>query len=197
MSRALVCAMPAAPSLLERRECSALLPLAPLWLPCCAHGQMLTFCFYRTPFIDMSNSLTQLVPLLDGSNYPRWAELMQAYLQQQEVWIIVDPPAGVAAPTLAQDGSNCNEVLGWAQMEAKAMGSIRLRLNAEVTRLVSDATTAKGLWEALKELYGTTSAMGAFSIYKATNNVQIPSNEHPGPAIAVTELGSMRPVMCY
>ena len=44
------------------------------------------------------------------------------------------------------------------------MGSIRLRLNAEVTRLVSDATTAKGLWEALKELYGTTSAMGTFSV---------------------------------
>ena len=137
-----------------------------------------------TNTITMSNALQTLVPVLDGSNYRCWAELMQAYLQQQEVWIIVDPPAGVAAPTLAQDGSNRNEVLGWAQMEAKAMGSIRLRLNAEVTRLVSDATTAKGLWEALKELYGTTSAMGAFSIYKATNNVQIPSNEHPGPVIA-------------
>ena len=94
--------------------------LGALMAALCAHGRMLTFCLYRTPFIDMSNSLTQLVPLLDGSNYPRWAELMQAYLQQQEVWIIVDPPAGVAAPTLAQDGSNRNEVLGWAQMLSRA-----------------------------------------------------------------------------
>ena len=39
----------------------------------------------------MSNALQTLVPVLDGSNYRRWAELMQAYLQQQEVWIIVNP----------------------------------------------------------------------------------------------------------
>ena len=40
----------------------------------------------------MSNSLTQLVPVLDGSNYPQWVDLMKAYLQQQEVWLVVEPP---------------------------------------------------------------------------------------------------------
>ena len=37
-----------------------------------------------------SNSLTTLVPVLDGTNYRRWAELMKAYLQQQGSWIMID-----------------------------------------------------------------------------------------------------------
>ncbi|KAL7284847.1 hypothetical protein ACG7TL_002160 [Trametes sanguinea] len=132
----------------------------------------------------MSNSLQQLVPVLDGSNYARWAELMKAYLQQQEVWYVVELPAGITAPTLQEDGSNRNEVIGWTMTQSKAMGSIRLRLNDEVAKLVKDATTAKKLWDDLKDLYGTTSALGAYSYYKAAVGTRIPPNEHPGPAIA-------------
>ncbi|KAL7284517.1 hypothetical protein ACG7TL_001808 [Trametes sanguinea] len=132
----------------------------------------------------MSNSLQQLVPVLDGSNYARWAELMKAYLQQQEVWYVVELPAGITAPTLQEDGSNRNEVIGWMMTQSKAMGSIRLRLNDEVAKLVKDATTAKKLWDDLKDLYGTTSALGAYSYYKAAVGTRIPPNEHPGPAIA-------------
>ncbi|CDO77987.1 hypothetical protein BN946_scf184472.g1, partial [Trametes cinnabarina] len=110
----------------------------------------------------MSNSLQNLVPILDGSNYQRWAELMKAYLQQQEVWFVVDLPAGITAPTLAEDGSNRNDVIAWNQMQSKAMGSIRLRLNDEVAKLVKDKTTAKEVWEELKSLYSTTSALGAY-----------------------------------
>ena len=40
--------------------------------------------------MSASNSLTTLVPILDGTNYRRWAELMKAYLQQQGSWIMVD-----------------------------------------------------------------------------------------------------------
>ncbi|KAL7277443.1 hypothetical protein ACG7TL_009305 [Trametes sanguinea] len=140
---------------------------------------------YRTPILDiMSNSLQQLVPVLDGLNYTRWAELMKAYLQQQEVWYVVELPAGITAPTLQEDGSNRNEVIAWTMTQSKAMGSIRLRLNDEVAKLVKDATTAKKLWDDLKDLYGTTSALGAYSFYKAAVGTRIPPNEHPGPAIA-------------
>lgn len=132
----------------------------------------------------MSNALQTLVPVLDGSNYRRWAELMKAYLQQQEVWIVVEIPTGITAPTLAADGSNRGEVLQWNQMQNKAMGCIRLRLNVEVSHLVKDEDTAKGLWDELEALYGTTSAMGTFAFFKAAINARIPANEHPGPAIA-------------
>ena len=54
----------------------------------------------------MSNNLTQLVPVLDGTNYRCWAELMKAYLQQQGVWIIVNLPAGITKPSPANDRSN-------------------------------------------------------------------------------------------
>ena len=69
----------------------------------------------------MSNSLTQLAPVLDGSNYPQWVDLMKAYLQQQEVWLVVEPPEGIAAPTLEEDGKNRSEVVAWNQMMMKAM----------------------------------------------------------------------------
>ncbi|KAJ2982830.1 hypothetical protein NUW54_g10701 [Trametes sanguinea] len=132
----------------------------------------------------MSNSLQNLVPILDGSNYHRWADLMKAYLQQQQVWFVVELPDGITAPTLAEDGSNQNDVIAWTQMQSKALGSIHLRLNDEVAKVVKDKTTAKEVWDELKELYSVTSALGAYSLYKVAANTRIPANEHPGPAIA-------------
>ena len=59
----------------------------------------------------MSNSLQNLVPVLDGANYRRWADLMKAYLQSQGVWILIELPDGFTEPTQASDGSNHSEVL--------------------------------------------------------------------------------------
>ncbi|KAI0352259.1 hypothetical protein OH77DRAFT_1387471, partial [Trametes cingulata] len=131
----------------------------------------------------MSNQLTEVVPIFDGSGYLRWADLMQAYLQQQQVWIVVDPPMGLTAPTLAADRSNHGDVMAWAQAESKAQGSIRLRLNAEVTEIVKSKTTAKDLWQALKDTYGVSSPMAVFNYFKAAVSAQILANQHPGPAI--------------
>ena len=74
--------------------------------------------------INMSNSLQTLVPILDGSNYRRWAELMKAYLQLMGSWIIIEHPLGLEPPTPATDGSNRGDVIEWSQQEANAQGSI-------------------------------------------------------------------------
>ena len=132
----------------------------------------------------MSNSLQTLVPVLDGSNYRRWAELMKAYLQSMGSWIIIERPTGLAPPVPATDGSNRADVIEWSQQEAKAQGSIRLRLNVEISRSVKNKTSAKDLWEALQTTYGGSSAMGAFSFFKAAINIRIPANEHPAAAIS-------------
>ena len=84
----------------------------------------------------MSNSLQTLVPVLDGSNYRRWAELMKAYLQSMGLWIIIECPTGLAPPTPATDGSNRADVIEWSQQEAKAQGSICLRLNVKISHTV-------------------------------------------------------------
>ena len=115
----------------------------------------------------MSNSLQTLVPVLDGSNYRRWAELMKAYLQSMGSWIIIERPTGLEPPVPATDGSNRGDVIEWSQQEAKAQGSIRLCLNVEISRSVKNKTSAKDLWEALQTTYGGSSAMGAFSFFKA------------------------------
>ncbi|KAI0351064.1 hypothetical protein OH77DRAFT_1430296 [Trametes cingulata] len=110
----------------------------------------------------MSNQLPEVVPIFDGSSYPRWADLMQAYLQH----------------------SNHSEVMTWAQAESKAQGSICLHLNAEVTKTIKSKTMAKALWEALKETYGIASPMAVFNYFKAAVTAQIPANQHPGASIA-------------
>ena len=92
-----------------------------------------------------SNSLTTLVPVLDGTNYRRWAELMKAYLQQQGSWIMIDLFGGANPPTLNAEGTNRGEVIEWAQQEAKAHSSIKLRLSVEVSHTVKDKTTAQSL----------------------------------------------------
>ena len=99
----------------------------------------------------MSNSLQTLVPVLDGSNYRRWAELMKAYLQSMGSWIIIERPTGIEPPTPATDGSNRVDVIEWSQQEAKAQGSIRLHLNVEVSRTVKNKTMAKDLWDTLED----------------------------------------------
>ena len=124
----------------------------------------------------MSNTLTQLIPVLDGTNYCRWAELMKAYLQQQGVWIIVDLPAGITEPSPADDRSNRSEVMEWHQYQSKAMGAIWLHLSVEVAHQVADKTMAKDVCTKLQDLYGGTSTMGAFSFFKAAINVCILSH---------------------
>ena len=34
----------------------------------------------------MSNALTTLVPILDGTNYREWSKAMQAYLMSMDLW---------------------------------------------------------------------------------------------------------------
>ena len=130
-----------------------------------------------------TNNLMNLVPVLDGTNCRRWAELMKVYLQQQGSWIMIDLFGGVNPPTINTKGTNHGEVIEWAQQEAKAQGCIRLHLNVKVSRIVKDKTMAKSLWDALKDAYGSTSAMGAFSFFKAAIGICIPQNKHPAAAI--------------
>ena len=130
-----------------------------------------------------SNNLTNLVLVLDGTNYRQWAELMKAYLQQQGTWIMISTIAGIDPLTLNAEGMNCNDMFKWEQMEAKAQGSIRLHLNVEVSRTIQDKTMAIVLWDVLKEAYRSTSAMGAFSSLKAAVGIRLPQSKHPTAAI--------------
>ena len=108
---------------------------------------------------------------------------MKAYLQQQGAWIMISAIAGIPPPMLNAEGTNCNDMFEWEQMEAKTQGSIKLHLNVEVSHTIQDKTTAKSLWDVLKEVYGSTSTMGAFSFFKAAVGIRLPQSEHPAAAI--------------
>ena len=148
------------------------------------HSQNLSTTALSPPTKMSSNNVTNLVPILNGTNYHQWAELRKAYLQQQGAWIMISAIAGIPPTTLNAEGTNRNNVFEWEQMEAKAQGSIRLHLNVEVSRTMQDKTMANSLWDMLKEVYGSTSAMGAFSSLKAAVGIRLPQSKHPAATIA-------------
>ncbi|KAI0054309.1 hypothetical protein BV25DRAFT_1922811 [Artomyces pyxidatus] len=48
----------------------------------------------------MSNTMTSLVPVLDGSNYQTWSDAMEAYLMAQGTWhvIVTTQPGNIWKP---------------------------------------------------------------------------------------------------
>src|SRR5882757_8280853 len=84
--------------------------------------------------IAMSSQLTNLVPVLDGTNYLQWASAMQSYLMSQGQWWCTKP--GFEPPVFRKteatehtpETSNAQEVNTWVIDSEKAMGNICLRL---------------------------------------------------------------------
>ena len=129
-----------------------------------------------------SNALQTYVSVLDGSNYAIWADQMKAYLQSQEVWIMV--LGTFEQPTLASNRSNATEVFQWMQNDEKAQGIIRLRLSPQILLMMKDQTTSKGLWQEIKDIYGTSSAANIFADFKKAVNTRVPGDKHPAASIA-------------
>ena len=107
----------------------------------------------------MSTSLTTLVPVLTGPNYTSWAPIMQSFLMSQGQWkVVMHPPPKAVYKTAEEapkpiykkgDGtsellteeeelkkaqesgevSNQQDILDWWDLNAKALGNLRLRLH--------------------------------------------------------------------
>jgi hypothetical protein len=93
----------------------------------------------------MSSALLNTIPILNGTNYPRWNEMMKAYLRSQRLWSVVSgdyplptesnytsptaPPAAVSAPQPASaegSGSTTSASAGTAPA-ASISSAIELR----------------------------------------------------------------------
>ena len=79
----------------------------------------------------MSSSLEKLIPILDGSNYLTWADMMKSYLWSQENWWIVT--GGYAEPRdpgTATTTEVCKDyqenLLHWKNKDDAAFGTILL-----------------------------------------------------------------------
>ncbi|KAJ2983865.1 hypothetical protein NUW54_g10588 [Trametes sanguinea] len=123
---------------------------------------------------NMSNSLTTLVPVLDGSNWREWSSRMKAYLMSQGQWYVIES-------TLPAEGAANRET--WVGDNHRAMGNISLRVNASILERLAAKTTAGEMWNDLESRYSQQGVAAVFAEFKAAMNVVIPINSHPGPAM--------------
>ena len=138
----------------------------------------------------MSSQLTNLVPILDGTNYQQWAPSMQSYLMSQGQWKCTK--AGTIPPTIIETRGEDNtlisrlgenELADWNENVEKALGNIRLRLHHTISYQFNEEESPSGLWSTLKEKYGTPGLTRAFIEFKAVMDTAIPNNSDPSPAI--------------
>ena len=118
-----------------------------------------------------SSSLTTVTTVLTGANYRKWHVSMCAYLQSTSTWWTIRE-ARPAADAETWDGDN-----------EKAMGTITLCCTALIKIQVVEKTTAKQIWDLLKESYSQLSVGSAHTELKKLLATTIPSNSHPTPAV--------------
>ena len=119
----------------------------------------------------MSSSLTTVTTVLTGANYHEWHVSMRAYLQSTGTWWTIREARPAADPE-SWDGDN-----------EKAMGTITLRCTALIKTQVAEKTTAKEIWDLLKDSYGQPSVGSAHTELKKLLSTTIPTNSHPAPAL--------------
>ena len=147
-----------------------------------------------TAFADqMSSQLTNLVPVLDGTNYQQWATAMQSFLMSQGQWKCVKRDAVVptvgTTEELLEEGKVKVVVTGQAEYDAyaedaeKALGNIRLRLHHTIGSQFNEVDNPAYLWEQLKEKYGSPGISRAFIEFKGAMDTVIPNGSDPSPAL--------------
>ncbi|PIL28157.1 transporter [Ganoderma sinense ZZ0214-1] len=128
----------------------------------------------------MSNGLTSFVPVLTGPNYLQWAPKMQAFLQTTGRWM---QPMTKTCPTLVATPSNQDKVDAWNEDDTAARGSIRLRVDDSIGTAINSKTTAKQVWDYLKDTYGKPGIPVVYQDFCAAMGISIPSDSNPIPAM--------------
>ncbi|KAF5329834.1 hypothetical protein D9758_018347 [Tetrapyrgos nigripes] len=110
--------------------------------------------------------------------------------------------ASAAAAAAAEEGSDTGSevssphfiaaasgnVADWEKDNDKAMGVIKLRVTQAISAKIENITTARVMWDTLKDLYGRPGAAEIFQNFKRAMNVEIPRNAHPGAAIDLIKM---------
>ncbi|PIL35266.1 hypothetical protein GSI_01991 [Ganoderma sinense ZZ0214-1] len=128
----------------------------------------------------MSNGLTSFVPVLTGPNYLQWAPKMQAFLQTTGRWM---QPMTKTCPTLVATPSNQDKVDAWNEDDTAARGSIRLHVDDSIGTAIDSKTTAKQVWDYLKDTYGKPGIPVVYQDFRAAMGISIPSDSNPIPAM--------------
>ena len=117
----------------------------------------------------MSSQLTNLVLVLDSTNYQQWSAAMQSFLMSQGQWKCTKPGATAPGVTTAEAEPEAEgepstsvtatttgkeELASWNKDAEKALGNIHLRLHHTIGYQFNEVATPAFLWQALKNRYG-------------------------------------------
>ena len=145
----------------------------------------------------MSSQLTNLVPVLDGTNYQQWSATMQSFLMSQGQWKCTKPGAAAPGVTTAEaepeaEGEPSTSVTtttgkedlaSWNEDAEKALGNIHLRLHHTIGYQFNEVDTPVLLWQSLKNRYGAQGLSQAFVEFKGIMDTVIPNAVDPSPAL--------------
>jgi len=152
----------------------------------------------------MSNSLTQLVPVFNGTNYMIWHPAMKNYLLSQGQWrnVIIKPfpekiypqkevttkgPDGgdvvKQVDNLSQNHLNNNDIESWIENNDKARGNIMLQLHNVIAEKFYMEEHASSIWEALEKEYGKPGITTIYQEFTGAMTTTIPDNSNPSFAL--------------
>ena len=120
----------------------------------------------------MSSQLTNLVPVLDGTNYQQWSAAMQSFLMSQGQWKYTKPGAVAPGVTTAEAETEAEgepstsvtattgkeDLASWNKDTEKALGNICLHLHHTIGYQFNEVATPTFLWQVLKNRYGGVQA---------------------------------------
>jgi hypothetical protein len=158
---------------------------------------------------QMSSQITQLVPVLDESNYGTWAKSMKAYLMSLGLWsfanslddmpISPDHPKDIKSANYASKTPDEQEALDklyeiavdffnvahkeWQKKDHQTIGTIILRTNPSIQEELGTLDYANDVWTRLADSYGTATPTSVYKDFKKAIGVRIRTDTHPGPAI--------------
>src|ERR1700752_4239889 len=149
--------------------------------------------------LTMSQQLTSLVPVLDGSNYGLWSQAIKAYLMSLGLWGYVtgdiEHPDKVTVDTNAtqdiQDAQRTAKVLADEAINAynikddMAKGTIVLQVSPSIQQeltSLSDPDT-DDIWDHLESRYGSATPTSIYKDFKEALNVRLNPGQHPGAQI--------------
>ena len=148
----------------------------------------------------MSSKIFDAVPVLDGANWIEWSTKMESFLLSTGQWanITGTAPTVPTVPALAAGGTNADAVEAaqrradraqdklddWNENDGKARGNMRLRLSPAIVNLVKGKTTAKEVWEALRDAHQQATLGNAYIEFKSMLDARIPDDKSPADVLA-------------
>lgn len=123
----------------------------------------------------MSSALFNAVSqVLSGPNYLEWAQAMESYLKAQGQWKVF---------TKTKPTTPAEKVEEWEEADLKAQGNLLLRLAPSINTAVTGKSTAKEIWDYLKDTYGKPGVPIVYQDFRAAMALSIPSDTNPIPAL--------------